>query len=163
MAACGSAGSQPPAVPSALTFTSARPRPENEKGVGRAAAVPSASVTQFSAFLWTLVLEAPAAVVVVGVMGRGADSRRAWLAIVAAVVGSCVTHPFVWWANEHWARVGGMWLPKIGVLEISAVAVEAVAYAIACRLPPLRAVAVSAMVNAFSFFVGWALFAGGVL
>ncbi len=127
------------------------------------AAVLSASVMQWSAFLWTLVLEAPAAFGLVRLMDRGASHRAPWLAMVAAIVGSCVTHPLLWWANEHWARAGGLWLPKVGLLEASAVVVEAVAYAIACRLPPLRAVAVSTVVNAFSFFVGWALFAAGVL
>lgn len=117
-------------------------------------------MAQLAALLWTFALEAAAAAVLAKPVG--ATRPRAW-AIAAAVVGSAATHPFVWLGNERWAKVGGGWALKIAALEVGAALLESVGYRVLAGAPWVRALALSALVNAFSFLVGLLLFALGVL
>jgi hypothetical protein len=84
------------------------------------------------------------------------------VAALAAILGSVLTHPLVWWLNQHWALMGG-WALKVTVLEVAAAVVEAVAYRALLGLPWGQAFIASVAINALSFGVGLTLYAAGAL
>ena len=120
---------------------------------------------QAAAFAITLACEAPAgaALTVLAMSSSRSKARAALLGAVAAVVGSCVTHPLLWWANEAWAKTGNGWAWKIALLETAAALVESAAYVVVGELGVRRALAVSFAVNAWSFGAGLALYALHIL
>lgn len=114
-------------------------------------------MTQAWAFGLTLLLEAPFAVL----MARWLGSPRAWWwAAAAAVLGSTITHPFLWWAGVAWAVPAGASGPwRMLLLEVGVTVVESLLYAWLCRLSPWRALVASGATNAFSAGVGAVIYA----
>lgn len=112
-------------------------------------------MTQAGAFVASTILEGLLAVGLARWLG---SPRRWWWAVAAAVLGTAVTHPFLWWAASTWAPPPGPgWLGRMLVLESAVAGVEAWFYAGLCRLPAGRALAASLAANAFSFGVGLAI------
>lgn len=111
-------------------------------------------MSQAWAFLATLVLEVPVAIAMTRWLGSPRRSWWAW-ALAAAVIGSAVTHPMLWWAGEAWALPAGSgWPIRMVVLELAVALVEAIFYGWLCRLSAGRALATSAVTNAASFIIG---------
>lgn len=77
-----------------------------------------------------------------------------WKAAAAAIVGSLITHPIVWWAYHEQLATWGYW-EAFAALEAFAVLAEAPFYRLA-GAPWARAVALSFIVNAASVLVGFA-------
>ncbi len=119
---------------------------------------------QLAAFFTTCVVEAIGAVLVVPLLRPSATARlpTRLVAALAAILGSVLTHPLVWWLNQHWALMGG-WALKVTVLELAAAVVEAVAYRALLGLPWGQAFIASVAINALSFGVGLTLYAAGAL
>ncbi len=107
---------------------------------------------QFEAWMLTLASEA----VIAALLARS-FGLVAWKAAAAAVLGSLVTHPNVWWLHHHLLWELGYW-PSFAIVEGYAVAVESAFYCAAgSKLG--NALAISFVVNAGSVLAGFAMYA----
>ena len=107
---------------------------------------------QAAALLLSLLTEAPAAALVTRGLRWGSAPRAA----VAAVLGTCATHPVLW--EVLWELIPdlGYW-PAVAIGEAGVVAIEALFYGLLLPLSWGRALAVSAAANAASFGAGLAI------
>ena len=122
-------------------------------------------MTQPEAMLLSIALETPVALLAVATIQRArapagrrlrdAVPRLAWVAL-AAVVGTCITHPIVWRLNN--TLTGWSTWSRLSTMECGAVVVEAATYVFVGRLPWRTAFVVSALANGFSFGVGLLIF-----
>ncbi|MBL8624882.1 MAG: hypothetical protein JNK64_26475 [Myxococcales bacterium] len=101
------------------------------------------------AFALTLAVEVPLGLLLVRHDGR---------ARVAMVVtaGSALSHPLLCFVLVR--RLPGGFLARVLIGELIVVAIEGVVLAVGLRLPPGRALALSATLNAASYLVGVAWF-----
>lgn len=107
---------------------------------------------QMAAWALTLVSEA----IIAAALARS-FGLAAWKAAAAAVLGSLVTHPNVWWLHHHLLWELGYW-PSFAIVEGYAVLVESAFYCAAgARLG--TAIAISFVVNAGSVLAGFAMYA----
>ncbi|MEM6293670.1 MAG: hypothetical protein AAGA54_20515 [Myxococcota bacterium] len=107
---------------------------------------------QTRALLLTLAIELPCVLALGHARGwMKSPQRLAWL--LAACAATLCTHPFAWEAaithNPDLTPEG-----KVARIEGAVVLAEAVLYALALRLHPLRALALSFLANTTSFLVG---------
>ncbi len=107
---------------------------------------------QTRALLLTLLVEIPCILALGHARGWMKSSQRlAWL--LAACAATLCTHPFAWEAaithSPDLTPEG-----KVARIEGAVVLAEAMLYAIALRLQPLRALALSGLANLASFLVG---------
>ena len=77
-------------------------------------------LSQTSAFLLSLAIEGAAAAVLLFATRWSAP----WRGALAAIAGTCITHPFVWHGVNAFADRWGYW-SAVAVAEILAVVVEA--------------------------------------
>ena len=110
-------------------------------------------LSQTSAFLLSLAIEAFAASLLMSVT-RWAPP---WRGILAAVTGTCITHPFVWHGVNAFADRWGYWNSVVAA-EIFAVVVEAIVWKFAAALDWQRAFICASVANAASFGFGLALY-----
>lgn len=107
---------------------------------------------QMAAWIVTLISEA----IIAALLARSFGLAW-WKAAAAAVLGSLVTHPNVWWLHYHLLGEMGYW-PSFAVVESYAVLVEAAFYCAAgSRLG--NAIMISFVVNAGSVLAGFAMYA----
>ena len=76
--------------------------------------------------------------------------------LVAAVLATLITHPFVWHFNETLTALAP-W-PRLLLLEVGAVVVEGAVYLAIARMKPLAAWGTSLAANATSFGIGLVIF-----
>lgn len=110
-----------------------------------------AVVAQLEALLLSIALEAPVALALARFVAR-VDLK--W-ALVAAVLATLITHPFVWHFNETLTMLAP-W-PRLLLLEVGAVVVEGPVYLAVARMKPLAAWGTSLAANAVSFGLGLVL------
>jgi len=96
-----------------------------------------------AAFAITLVLELPCAAWLL-------RARSRWRGALAAVVGTAITHPLLWFA---WSRVFESYWLYIATGEGLVVLLETVAYRLIAGVGWRMALGVSAVVNAVSYLV----------
>lgn len=109
---------------------------------------------QLEAWILTLVSEGIVAALLARTFGM-----TPWKAAAAAVAGSLVSHPIVWW-SYHELFIGklGYW-PTFAIVEAFAVSVEAPFYRLAGAPRWSAAFAISFVVNAASVLAGFAMYA----
>lgn len=123
--------------------------------------------SQWQMFLLTQAIEVPIAMLL---------SRQWSIAPIrsapAALVASCLTHPFVWMANQASAPLLAhaglaaywlLWCALFLVLESGAILAEAAWYRYALRASTTRCLILSAIANASSFGIGLALYFSGFI
>jgi hypothetical protein len=107
---------------------------------------------QISAMLLSMSAEAPAAALLALAAGR----RISILAAAAAVLGTLMTHPVVWYGALMLFEVMDYW-PAFGIAETYAIACETIVYQVLTGLTWGRALALSFGANWASILLGWAL------
>lgn len=108
---------------------------------------------QSVAFVLSLAIEAIAAALLL----RATRWASAWRGALAALVGTGVTHPFVWWGVTTFEEIAGYW-PAVATAELFAVAVETVVWRLIAVSGWLRALICAAIANALSFAFGLAIY-----
>lgn len=107
---------------------------------------------QINAMLLSMASEAPAA----ALLGMLAGRRTSMLAAAAAVFGTLMTHPIVWYGALNLYEVIEYW-PAFGIVEAYAILCETVVYQVFTGLTWVRAFALSLAANWASILLGWAL------
>jgi hypothetical protein len=113
-------------------------------------------VTQLEALALTIGMELPVAFVwfrLAGWLPRDAW----WRGVLVVVAVSLISHPLAWQANDRWLRAWSLW-PRVTVIELAVIVVEAAILAWGLSLAARRALVVSASMNAASFGLGVVLF-----
>lgn len=113
-------------------------------------------MTQLEALLLSIALEAPVALALARFVVPVEMRVDVKWTLVAAVLATLITHPFVWHFNETLTMLDP-W-PRLLLLEVGAVAVEGGVYLAVARMKPIAAWGTSFAANAFSFGVGLVLF-----
>ena len=114
------------------------------------------AVTQASALLLSILIEAPVAAALVGGLGWGCAGRAGW----AAALGTAMTHPVAWPAILWCSGMIGYW-PGLLVTEGGVVLAESLAYYTVVPMPAGRALLASLVANAASTVAGLLLYAFG--
>lgn len=111
-------------------------------------------MSQLEAFLLTFVLEVPVALLI----ARFVKAELKWV-LVAALLGTTITHPILWFLNDGDAlRFLPPW-PRILALEVAATLVEGAVYFGVARMKPAVAWGTSLAANATSFGLGLVIYA----
>lgn len=111
-------------------------------------------MTQWSALALTFLIEVPIVLVLC----------RFWLArdvptlhvIPVAFAATMITHPVVWWLNKS-LKMLSFW-PRVTLLELLVVLVEAIVYALALSLGFKKGLIIAFIANAISFGGGLILY-----
>jgi hypothetical protein len=107
---------------------------------------------QIVAMLLSMASEAPAAALL-GMIGR---RRLSILAAAAAVLGTFMTHPIVWYGALRLYEVMDYW-PAFAIVEAYAILCETIVYQVFTGLSWPRAFALSFAANWASIVLGWTL------
>lgn len=107
---------------------------------------------QINAMLLSMASEAPTA----AIAGMFVSRRISMLAAIAAVLGTLMTHPIVWYGALTLYELMPYW-PAFGIVEAYAILCETVLYQVFTGLGWLRALGLSCAANGASIALGWAL------
>lgn len=107
---------------------------------------------QIDAMLLSMASEAPIA----ALLGMLVSRRVSMLAAAAAVLGTLMTHPIVWYGALRLYEVIPYW-PAFAVVEAYAIGCETILYQVFTGLGWPRAFALSFAANWASIGLGWAL------